>query len=59
MFINPTDSDEILSLISLLKNSKATGPNSIPTSLLKLLGKDISTIFSKLFNLSFITGVLS
>ena len=35
------DTEEILRIILSLNNSKATGPNSIPTEILKLLGPNI------------------
>ena len=57
IFISPTESTEISLLISNLNNKKASGPNSIPTSILQLLNKDISIILSKLFNLSFSSGI--
>ena len=56
-FVSPTDSTEVSNLISGLKNGKASGPNSIPTIVLKHLNRDISTILADLFNLSFSTGV--
>ena len=57
IFISPTDSTEVYNLISNLKNRKASGPNSIPTAVLKLINNEIASIFAKLFNLSFSTGV--
>ena len=56
-FISPTDSTEVYNLITNLKNGKASGPNSIPTSLLKHLNSEISVVLANLFNLSFSTGV--
>ena len=57
MFLSPTNSIEIYNLILNLNSSKASGPNSIPTAVLKHLNNEISTVLSKLFNLSFSTGV--
>ena len=57
LFISPTDTNEISNLISNLKNKKASGPNSVPTSVLKHLNSEISVVLSNLFNLSFSTGV--
>ena len=57
LFISPTDSNEVSNLISKLKNGKASGPNSVPTTVLKHLNSEISIILSNLFNLSFSTGV--
>ena len=42
---------------SNLKTRKASGPNSIPTVILKQFNNEISGIISNLFNLSFSTGV--
>ena len=36
-----------------MKNSKSTGPNSIPTKILKIIKKSISTPLSALINNSF------
>ena len=56
-FLSPTNSLEISTLISKMNNRKASGPNSIPTFILKQLNYEISIVLSKLFNLSFATGV--
>ena len=53
-FLSPTDKYEIINIISSLDPNKSTGPNSIPTKILKL---DISTQLSDIFNVSFSTGV--
>ena len=52
-FITPTGSQEIISIISSLSDNKSSGPNSIPTRILILLKKDISTQLVDIFNLSF------
>ena len=57
LFISPTDNTEVYNLILNLKNGKASGPNSIPTIVLKQLNSEISIILGNLFNLSFSTGV--
>ena len=41
-FITPTDSEEIIPIMSSHNDSKSSGPYSIPTRMLKLLKKDIS-----------------
>ena len=46
--------DEISKIISSLNSSKSTGPNSIPTKILKLLQVQISKHLTDIFNLSFI-----
>ena len=55
-FISPTSSDEIESQIKHLKNHKANGPNSIPTTIFKKFGKNISVPLTELINLSFNQG---
>ena len=49
--------DEISKIISSLKSSKSTGPNSIPIKILKLLQTQISKHLTDIFNLSFTTGI--
>ena len=56
-FLSPTDKYKIINIISSLDPIKSTGPNSIPTKILKLLKNDISTQISDIFNISFSTGV--
>ena len=56
-FLSPTNENEIIGLIMDLKIGKASGPNSIPTIVLKDLKNEISVILCKLFNLSFSSGV--
>ena len=48
---------EVSNLISNLRNGKASGPNSLPTTVLKHVNSEISIVLSNLFNLSFSTGV--
>ena len=55
--ISPTNNTEVSILISNMKNGKASGPNSIPTYVLKDLNGEISVILANFFNLSFSTGV--
>ena len=55
-FIMPKDSEEVISITSLLSDNKSSGPNSIPTRILKLLKKDISIQLVAIFNLSFSSG---
>ena len=51
--------DQISKIISSLNNSKSTGPNSIPTKILKLLQDQILKHLTHIFNLSlsFTTGI--
>ena len=51
------DAEEILRIIASLVNSKATGPNSIPTDILKLLGPSLCVPLREIINISFATGV--
>ena len=54
-FLSPTGKYEIINIISSLDPTKSTGPNSIPTKILKLLKNDISAQLSDIFNVSFST----
>ena len=56
-FITPTDSQEVISIISSPSDNKSSGPNSIATRILKLLKKDISTQLVDILNLSFSSGI--
>ena len=49
-------SDKIESQIKHLKNHKASGPNSIHTTIFKKYGKNISVPLTELINLSFNQG---
>ena len=55
-YIYPVTASEISFEISKLKNGKATGPFSIPISILKLLGPVLSKPLEILFNTSFLSG---
>ena len=57
LFLQPTDREEIVNIISSLNSNKASGPNSIPYRILFLLKNEISKQLADLFNLSFTTGV--
>ena len=52
-FLNPTDEIEVKNIILSLNPSKAIGPNSIPTKILKLLINDVSSQLTEFFNLSY------
>ena len=56
-FNNPTDEIEVKNMIMSINPSKAIGPKSIPTKILKLLINDVSSLLTKLSNLSFSGGV--
>ena len=51
------DTEEILRIITSLNNSKSTGPNSIPTEILKLLAPILCYPLKEIINISFATGV--
>ena len=55
-FSSHQQTKEITLTLSSLDISKAAGPYSIPTKVLKLLKNDISEKLADLFNLSFTTG---
>ena len=57
LFIAPADVHEVNLIIFLLNSDKSTGPNRVPTKILKLLKNDISTHLADIFNLSFSSGV--
>ena len=52
-FINPTTADEVETQIKCLKNNKASGPNSIPTSIFKNFRKSLSIPLVEIINLCF------
>ena len=56
-FLTPTNEQEVLKGIKLLKRNKASGPFSIPTKFLKLFQKELSKPISLIINLSFSTGI--
>ena len=56
-FLTPTNEQEVLKGIKLLKRNKAFGPFSIPTKFLKLFQKELSKPISLIINLSFSTGI--
>ncbi len=51
------DTEEILRIITSLNTSKSTGPNSIPTDILKLLAPILCHPLKEIINISFATGV--
>ena len=56
LFLSPTIPEEVESTIKHFDNRKATGPNSIPTKVLKSMCKQFSIPLSELINLVFTTG---
>ena len=57
IFLSPTLPQDIEDLISSMKTNKATGPNSVPTKILKLFKKEFSKPLCDIINLSFNQGV--
>ena len=51
------DTEEIIRIISSFVNSKASGPNSIPTEVLKLLAPILCFPLKEIINISFATGI--
>ena len=51
------DDEEILRVIVNFENSKASGPNSIPTEILKLLRFNLCHPLKEIINISFATGI--
>ena len=51
------DSNEIILIIASFENSKASGPLSIPTEILKLIKHNICYPLREIINISFTTGV--
>ena len=56
-FFNSVTANEIVLIIHSLENSKATGPHSIPTEILKLIKANICHPLKEIINLSFATGI--
>ena len=56
-FLTPTTSEEMSDLIQTLSLNKSTGPNSIPTSILKKIKNEISIPLSAIINNSFENGI--
>ena len=57
MFFNPTDANEIISLIKWMKPKKSSGPDNISPCLLKQLSRQISYPLTILINKSLAEGV--
>ena len=57
IFLSPTLPEDMGDLINSMKTNKASGPNSIPTKILKLFKKEFSKPLSDIINLSFNQGV--
>ena len=56
-FLTPVTKDEVEKCISSMDVGKSSGPNSIPTNILKLTSKIISQPITTVINSSFSTGI--
>ena len=56
-FLRPAIEKEVISVINEMKTIKSTGPNSIPTKMLKISNKTICKLLTYLINLSFSNGI--
>ena len=56
LLLNPIDEDEVLSIITAFNKSKACGPASIPTSILKNNIEILVAPITYMINLSFLEG---
>ena len=56
VFLTPTSPFEVQDTISSFKKNKSLGHNSIPSNILSLISDEVSTLISKLINLSFETN---
>ena len=57
LFLTPTDTEEVSCIISSFKSNIATGPNSIPITILKKIQEYISAPLASLINCSFENGI--
>ena len=57
IFFQPTNTHEIFKIISEFSDSKATGPSSINTKILKIISPTSSEILAKIFNECILKGV--
>ena len=57
-FLKPASEEEVISVINEMKTNKSTGPNSIPTQILKISNQIIYKPLTYLINLYFSEGIL-
>ena len=56
-FLKPASEKEVISVINEMKTNKSTGPNRIPTQILKISNQIICKPITYLINLSFLKGI--
>ena len=58
LFLQPTDSDEIMKIICNLKNKKSYGFDGISSSIFKNFAHELSSPISEIFNMSISSGIV-
>ena len=58
IFLNPTNTDEIVKITKNLKSSNSSGFDDISTKLLKMIINEIAPILSHIFNRSLLSGIV-
>ena len=56
-FLKPASEKEVISVINEMKTNESTGPNRIPTQILKISNQIICKPLTYLINLSFLKGI--
>ena len=58
IFLNPTNTDEIIKITKNLKSSNSSGIDNISTKLLKMIIHEIAPVLSHIFNRSLLSGIV-
>ena len=58
IFLNPTNTDEIIKITKNLKSSNSSGIDDISTKLLKMIINEIAPVLSHIFNRSLLSGIV-
>jgi hypothetical protein len=53
---DPSDAGEVNILINQLNSTKASGPNGVPTRILQMISREISSPLSKIINIAITSG---
>ena len=56
LILEETNEDDVLTLLSKLKNNSSSGPTAVPNEFIKLLSSPLSTILCCIINRSFFAG---